>query len=66
MNREPLTPNPDPFPYEGGTFKGRMCRLRPEEAAPSQAGGAAFVKHPLLDAFYSDASYLSKFTEFGE
>jgi len=38
--------NPEPFPYEGGTFKGRMCRLRPEEAAPSQAGGAAFVKHP--------------------
>ena len=40
-----------PWLYEGGTFKGRRCRLR---------------KTPLLGAFYSDASYLSKFTEFGE
>ena len=32
-----------------GTFTGRRCRLR---------------KTSLLVAFYSDASYLSKFTEF--
>jgi hypothetical protein len=31
---------------EGAAFDPRSPYLRPEEAAPSQAGGAAFVKQP--------------------
>ena len=75
MNREPLTVNPEPLtlppspcPYEGGTFKGRLCRLRPEEAAPSQAGGAAFVKHfiQISPISVNSLNLVSKFTEFTE
>ena len=55
----------------GGTFDLRRRHLRPEEAAPSTRGGGTFEgrrcrlrKTPISDAFYSNASYLSKFTEF--
>ncbi|MBQ7414073.1 MAG: hypothetical protein IJV09_01385 [Prevotella sp.] len=38
--------------YGGGTFDPRSPGLRTEEAAPSSAGGAAFVRHRKKLLFY--------------
>ena len=62
-----------PSTCEGGTFDPRKRHLRPEEAAPSRAGGAAFVKRPYQMLFITmppilvnSLNLLSKYTEFGE
>jgi hypothetical protein len=58
---------------EGAAFDPRKRHLRPEEAAPSRAGSAAFVKHPYKVLFIpispisvNSLNLLTKFTEFTE